>query len=272
MAAAGSAAVVAAAAAAPRRLPRDGEACRVVTTNMTGGYLLSSRAAYSENAVLTEHFTRHADFGVEYFTVTAVVEDGGANRITSSTFKKEADGSKFSPVGLRRRPIAERSFPVMEFFQWLEQTSLSVWVREAPTVWAYPSVLLLHTIGMALCVGIAAGIDLRILGFAPGVRLAPLETFFPILWAGFGINAVTGTVLLMQDASTKLMNPDFYVKMVFIALAIVTLRMIRASRVPLIHGSMRGRSRPTSRCWRPRRFSAGSGRSPRVACSRTSVR
>ena len=72
---------------------------RVVTTNMTGGYLLSSRNTYSENAVLTEHFTRHADFGAEYFTVTAIVEDGGVNRITSSTFKKEPDGSKFSPTG-----------------------------------------------------------------------------------------------------------------------------------------------------------------------------
>ena len=72
---------------------------KVVTTNMTGGYLLSNRASYSENATLTEHFTRHADFGVEYFTVTAIVEDGVTNRITSSTFKKEPDGSKFSKSG-----------------------------------------------------------------------------------------------------------------------------------------------------------------------------
>ena len=71
----------------------------VVTTNMTSGYLLSSRAPYSENAVLTEHFTRHADFGQEYFTVTAIVADGPTTRISSSTFKKEPNGSKFSPTG-----------------------------------------------------------------------------------------------------------------------------------------------------------------------------
>jgi hypothetical protein len=115
----------------------------------------------------------------------------------------------------------------VELFQWLEQTSLSVWVREASTVWAYATVLLLHTIGMALCVGVAAGIDLRILGFAPGLRLAPMERFFPVLWTGFSINAITGTILVMQDASTKLVNPDFYVKMACIALAIITLRMLR---------------------------------------------
>lgn len=76
----------------------------VVTTNMTAGYLLTSRAYYSENAVLTEHFTRHADFGEEYFTVTAIVTDGGQQGITSSTFKKEPDGSKFNPRGCELRP------------------------------------------------------------------------------------------------------------------------------------------------------------------------
>jgi hypothetical protein len=72
---------------------------RVVTTNMTSGYLLSSRSTYSENAVLTEQFIRHQDFGNEYLTVMASLEDGGAPRIVSSTFKKEPDGSKFKPTG-----------------------------------------------------------------------------------------------------------------------------------------------------------------------------
>jgi hypothetical protein len=87
-------------AAAP---PRWGS-LKVVTTNTTGGYLLSSRSHYSPNAVLTEHFTRHTDFGVEYFTVTAIIEDGGQTRITSSTFKKEPDGSKFAPAGCELAP------------------------------------------------------------------------------------------------------------------------------------------------------------------------
>ncbi|MND04614.1 hypothetical protein D3C83_249730 [compost metagenome] len=64
---------------------------------MSGGYLLSSRSAYSENAVLTEYFTKHTDFGVEHLTVTAQLVDGGQTRIVSSTFKKEPNGSKFKP-------------------------------------------------------------------------------------------------------------------------------------------------------------------------------
>jgi hypothetical protein len=75
---------------------------------MTGGYLLSSRNSYGENATLTEYFSRHSDFGTEYFTVTALIDDpsaggggggrGGPYSMTSSTFKKEANASKFAPT------------------------------------------------------------------------------------------------------------------------------------------------------------------------------
>lgn len=71
---------------------------RVVTTNLTDGYLLSTRSTYSENTVLTETFIAHSDFGQDYLTVRAEIDDGGV-RLTSSTFKKEPDGSKFSPTG-----------------------------------------------------------------------------------------------------------------------------------------------------------------------------
>jgi hypothetical protein len=69
---------------------------RVVTTGMTPGYLLSSRSYYTGNATLTETFILHSDFGEQYLTVRAEVEDGGLN-ITSSTFRREPDGAKFSP-------------------------------------------------------------------------------------------------------------------------------------------------------------------------------
>ena len=115
----------------------------------------------------------------------------------------------------------------MDFLLWLEQTGLSSWIRESTSLFAFPGILLVHTIGMALVVGISAGIDLRILGIAPALPLGPMENFFPVLWIGFWMNAVTGTLLLLADATTKLANPDFYVKMVLIALALVSQRMIR---------------------------------------------
>jgi hypothetical protein len=124
----------------------------------------------------------------------------------------------------------------MEFLHWLEETSFSIWVRESPSVLAFPTILLVHTIAMGCVVGVSTGINLRILGFAPALRLAPIEKFYPIMWAGIIISAITGSILVMQDASTKLRNPDFYVKMVFVAVAVINLRLLRSRvfRDPLL--------------------------------------
>ena len=125
---------------------------------------------------------------------------------------------------------------MMNVLQAIESSSFSQWVRESESLFAFAGILLVHTIGMGFVVGVNATIDLRILGFAPAVRLSSLEKFFPILWLGFWLNAVTGTMLLAAAATTMLTNPDFYVKMVFIALAVVNLKMMRTRvfRDPMI--------------------------------------
>ena len=78
---------------------------KVVTTNHSGGWLRRNGVPYSQNAVVTEYYTRisHPEGG-DWFVVTTVVEDPqylGQPFITSSNFKKEADGSKWKPVSCR---------------------------------------------------------------------------------------------------------------------------------------------------------------------------
>lgn len=70
------------------------------TTGLTPGYLLTSRSWYGEGATLTELVRYHEDFGREYFTVTAIIEENGATTsMASSTFLKESNDSKFDPGG-----------------------------------------------------------------------------------------------------------------------------------------------------------------------------
>ena len=78
---------------------------KVTTTNHAGGWLRKNGVPYSQNAVITEYFTRFSnpDAG-DWFVVTTVVEDPqylAQPFITSSNFKKEADASKWSPVPCR---------------------------------------------------------------------------------------------------------------------------------------------------------------------------
>ena len=125
---------------------------------------------------------------------------------------------------------------MMDILKAIENAGFSRWVVESSSVFAFPSILLLHTIGMGVVVGICAGIDLRILGYAPAMPLAPMERFIPLFWVGFWVNTVTGIIMLAADATTKAINPDFYVKMAFVFLAVINLQILRKRvfRDPLI--------------------------------------
>ena len=113
------------------------------------------------------------------------------------------------------------------FYQRLVDSALSVWVRDSGSIWSFPTILLLHTYGMAVLVGIILVVDLRILGFAPGLPLPPMRRFFPLVWIAFWVNAVTGTILLAADATTKMRNLDFGVKMALIAAGVVSQLMVQ---------------------------------------------
>jgi hypothetical protein len=117
----------------------------------------------------------------------------------------------------------------MDFLSSLEQMQFSIWVRESGSIWAYPTFLFLHTLGMSIVAGGCAIMDLILLGFWPKVQVKPLERFYPLIWAGFWVNAITGTVLLIADATTKLTNWDFYLKMVFVFVGVYLFYRMRKS-------------------------------------------
>ncbi len=109
----------------------------------------------------------------------------------------------------------------------VEQSAVATWVREAPTLWAYPTILFLHTVGLGFLVGLNTAVDLRILGVARKLPMAPMRRLFPIMWLGFWVNAISGLVLLAADATTKLLNPVFGVKLAFIAVGVVNMKMFK---------------------------------------------
>src|SRR2546423_4311435 len=115
----------------------------------------------------------------------------------------------------------------MGFLETLEQLGFSTWVRESGSIWGFYGILWLHTVGMGVIAGITGLISLRLLGISPKIPIKPLESLYPILWAGFWLNLVTGTMLLIADATTKLRNYDFYVKMLLIFVGVWVLNRTR---------------------------------------------
>jgi hypothetical protein len=118
---------------------------------------------------------------------------------------------------------------MMELLVSLERTGFASWLRESGSIWGYPTVLTLHTLGLGVLVGASTVVDLRLLGAAPQIPLAPLERLFPVMWAGFWVNAISGVALFVADASTKGTTSVFMAKLVIIVLAIAVLRSIKRS-------------------------------------------
>lgn len=110
----------------------------------------------------------------------------------------------------------------MQFLAWLQETPFAHWVASDPSLLAYPTVLTLHTVGMAVVVGTCVVMDLRLLGVGADVPLTALRAAPRLVWTGFLINAATGIALFTTDAEHKATQTVFFVKLslIFVALAV----------------------------------------------------
>jgi hypothetical protein len=85
----------------------------------------------------------------------------------------------------------------------------------------------MHTVGLGFLVGISAIVDLRVLGVAPQIELAPLEKLFPVMYAGFWMTALSGVLLWMADATTMTKSPLFVGKLALIFASTLLVRMLK---------------------------------------------
>lgn len=111
---------------------------------------------------------------------------------------------------------------------WLESTSLAIWLGESPSVWALPTVLTLHTAGMAVLVGTSWVLDLRLLGVGRNVPLSAYRWTFPALAVGLVVNLVTGVLLFIKNPTTWGTAVPFFVKMFLVIVSVATLLPVRS--------------------------------------------
>src|SRR4051794_37440998 len=97
------------------------------------------------------------------------------------------------------------------FFHALQDSAFSAWVVGSDSIWAYPMILTMHTVGLGIVVGAAVVIDLRLLGVGPGIPLEEVGRVFPLFWTGFLINLISGVMLFVSEAADKATQPVFMV-------------------------------------------------------------
>jgi hypothetical protein len=132
-----------------------------------------------------------------------------------------------------------------DVLQRLQDSAFAMWVVGSDSIWAYPTILTLHTVGLAIIVGAAFVIDLYVLGIGHDIPLPQMRKTFGFFWAGFAINLASGLVLFAVAAVAKSRQPVFFVKLTLIAIAIVvTTRLRRRAFVTANAAAVSGSARP----------------------------
>ena len=109
----------------------------------------------------------------------------------------------------------------------LENSAFSLWLGESPSIWAYPTVLTLHTFGMGVLAGACWMLDLRILGIGRQIPLGSLQPLFPLMWGALSINVVTGSMLFLTTATERGTSTLFLAKMFFVVLGVATIIFLK---------------------------------------------
>ena len=127
----------------------------------------------------------------------------------------------------------------MDALAWIEQTRLSVWVRE--DFYAYFVLLILHAWGMAFLVGGGIAVSLRVIGVARGTRMERFRGFFPYMWLGAALAIVSGLGLLAGYPAKALTNWIFALKFACLIGAALLVRRLAREAFPAA-----ARGEPTS--------------------------
>jgi hypothetical protein len=120
----------------------------------------------------------------------------------------------------------------------VEQNAFSVWVRESPSLLAFPFILYLHTLGLAMLAGLNVGLDFWLLA-RKTVPSFDLNGIYRIMWLGFGVNLLSGLALLAAYPAKALTNWVFFAKLTLVVVALWVLERLKRELVVAADAKMR---------------------------------
>jgi hypothetical protein len=103
---------------------------------------------------------------------------------------------------------------------WSESSPFSAWVR-GDSLWGWPFIVTLHTLGTAVVIGFIFIITLRLLGLFRMIPYTSLNRLFPLLWVAFVLQFITGFMLWMTKPTRYVADGAFLLKLVFVIVGFV---------------------------------------------------
>jgi hypothetical protein len=107
----------------------------------------------------------------------------------------------------------------MQFLEWLELWPTSEWIQISE--WGFPTMLAIHSVGLAAVVGLLAMLSVRVLGFGKPFPVSTFANLMVVAWIGFFFNAASGVLLFAADAPRVYANWAFLLKMACVVLGVV---------------------------------------------------
>ena len=101
--------------------------------------------------------------------------------------------------------------------QFLESSMLNNWILS--TAWFWPSLEIIHFIGLSLLLGSMLIIDVRLAGFVKAMNIMATHRLLPLAGVGFFINLITGMLFFVGDPARYVVNIGFQIKMLLILIA-----------------------------------------------------
>ena len=109
-------------------------------------------------------------------------------------------------------------------FEQLENTSLALWVSES--LWAYPGLLSVHIIGLAVVVGLLTIGDLRLVGMFNDMDTKVILSINKVAAIGLVVNVLSGFMLFSSQASVFVQSKPFLIKIAAILVGIILASII----------------------------------------------
>ena len=114
---------------------------------------------------------------------------------------------------------------MISLLETLQNSEFSQWLLVS--VWGYPILLTLHSIGLALLVGLLIIIDLRVLGVPRMLPFLPFNRLMALIWGAFAVNLGSGLALFVADGVKFFNSTAFRFKFASIVIGIVLAIVIK---------------------------------------------
>ena len=113
----------------------------------------------------------------------------------------------------------------MGLITWIENTGLAEYIRVSAL--GYPLMITLHSLGLAIMVGLSVVLSLRVLGLFSAIPYSSLYKLLKVAWIGFIVNFISGGCLFAANATTFIVDSTFLIKMAMVIVGAICVAIMQ---------------------------------------------